>query len=207
MQKISKMHRRVQAAAERRKGNEEMKSVIQATADETSDEDLKKALAVLESSPNIALPKNTWWDDATAYYQMTRQAIVDATVSLVTCIDSALASNPAIGQDQELAVLINGLQSDTQEQLRRLDSIHDSHKQYSGAVASPNESMLCIHVNAQYEECAQIHATSTVPTLTHILDKIGAMSNVLHDAALAELDAKQDPNTVTDVEFKETTHG
>ena len=203
MSKPSKMHRRVMAAAAARAEGKQSATFIEQARQKTDDPQLKAALDVLEKNPNIKVPQNTWWDDANAYYEMTRNNIMESMRQLAECVDEAVASKPEINSDRELIALIQGLQADTVAQLDRLDKIHALHSKYSGAVSTPNESMLCIDVNAQYEECAQIHATTTVPNIAHIFDKIGAMTSVLQDAQQVQQAQAQDPDQVTDVEFTE----
>lgn len=203
MSKPSKMHRRVMAAAAARAEGKQSATFIEQARQKTDDPQLKAALDVLDKNPNIKVPQNTWWDDARNYYEMTRNNIIDSMRELAACVDDAVATKPEINKDAELVALITGLQVDTVAQLDRLDKIYALHSQYSGAVATPNESMLCIDVNAQYEECAQIHATTTVPTIAHVFDKIGAMTAVLEDAQQAQQAQAQDPEQVTDVEFTE----
>lgn len=203
MSKPSKMHRRVMAAAANRAEGKQSATFIERAREKTDDPQLKAALDVLENNPNIKVPQNTWWDEARNYYEMTRGNIVDSMHQLAACIDDAVATKPEINSDRELVALIQGLQADTVAQLDRLDKIYALHSSHSGAVSTPNESMLCIDVNAQYEECAQIHATTTVPTIAHIFDKIGAMTAVLEDAQQAQQAQALDPEQITDVEFTE----
>lgn len=207
MKQLSKMHQRVNKAAQATTAGKQDLSNIKQAIDSTVDPELRQAFEALE---HMTLPEDPFWDEARTFYHSTRDALLAVHEQMADRLAGLMADpveKAKFNDNQNLAVLINALHRDVAEQLTRLDAIYATHSQYRGKCSSSDEIVLLMEVNGGYNDANELYQTLIMPTVTQILEIIGDTQRIIEASNEAKIEeAVQqliDPTVTTDVAFKE----
>jgi hypothetical protein len=210
MKKPSKMHQRVIDNANKKEAEKKGVSLLHEAVASTDDEELKEAFKALE---NVTIPENKFWDEATAFYHGTKEGILSTNAHIAEYMTHILA-NPEMREklngNVRLAILIDGLNRDIAGQLAELDKIYETHKEFTGGITTPDETIRIFEVQGCYSNVNEVYQTLIMPTVAEIMEICGGIEEIIQAAAnqpLAEPDVslteEQNPSIVSDVVFKE----
>ena len=207
MKQLSKMHQRVNKATHTREAKEHDHNAIKMAMDSTVDPELRQAFESLEG---MTLPEDPFWDEAQSFYANTRDALLGVHEQMADRL-AALMADPVekakFNDNQQLAVLINSLHRDVDQQLKSLDAVYATHSQYHGKCATADEVVRVMEVNGAYGDVNELYQTLIMPTVAQILEIIGDTQKIIEASREAQIEeAVQqliDPTVTTDVEFKE----
>lgn len=121
------------------------------------------------------IPKNNFWDDANYDYHtaMDGVAMIDGTL-----LDAAVQTlnDPEklakIEHPEELALALNILQRDLESHIKRLNDIHDQHKDIKGS-ASIQDISKVLEFKHKYMEAHEVYEGVVVPMHAQILRLLG----------------------------------
>jgi L-serine deaminase len=181
---LSKIHQRVNAKAEER----------------------------LALGSEIKMKPNTFWDDANEVFEKSMNGI-EATNGQLAGILQAVVLDPErmsrVTDPKTLVNNINLLTRDISEHTARLHAIHAKHVTRSGGTVDADDTMMVVSINGEYADALEVYETVVMPTVTHILEQIGVIEELIASEQAAKeaaaVTALQDVNVVSDVEIKTET--
>lgn len=148
------------------------------------------------------ISNNVFWDEAESHYQNCMNAIHQVEGQLVDVLSDLTQHQEklALVQDQQaLANNINILNKDVQEHIQRLNTIHAKHQDRSGGTCSPDEHMLLLQIHGEYAEALDIYQANILPTISFILEQIGAAEALIKAAQEEVQPTKEEIPVITDV--------
>ena len=198
MAPLSKMHRRVNAAAQA-KSPERI----------TEEQELANMMKLLDEQE---VPENKLWDETNAIYYDV-MTMLNATsddmgnAMLAFTQNHELKASLTSQQAQRLTVLVQQFTKDTTQYIEQLSGIYQRHAGKSGGVTSPTEAMEVRQIQGAYHDVADLFHQLVNPMAVEILGLIGvvqqaAQALVLNKQQQAQADL-QDPNVISDVVIKE----
>lgn len=169
---------------------------------------------------------NVFWDEAKSHYNSCMAAIEQVEGQLVVILSQIAEDAHKLSLVQDpigLSNNINILNKDIKEHFERLNQIHSKHEGRTGGTVTPDDHMLLLQIHGEYAEALDIYQANIVPTVSYILEQIGAAEEIvkaqeleaLAKAQLAQQEAiveepvrdfSQD-TAVMDVEFTEIKKG
>jgi hypothetical protein len=160
---LSKMHQRVNTLSEKR--------------------------IALDEGEKQPMALNTFWDDAESVYTKSVLAI-DQTHGQLVGFLKELVNDPqrlnSVADGPTLVNNINLLTRDIGEHKALLEAIHDEHKGFSGSTTTPDDHMAVLAIHGKYSDALEIYDSTIMPTVAHIFEQIGAVDELLKNAALTK---------------------
>jgi hypothetical protein len=157
----------------------------------------------------ISVKPNTFWDDATEVFEGSMNAI-EATNGQLAGILQAVVSDAdrmsRITDPKTLVTNINLLTRDISEHTARLHAIHAKHVTRSGGTTDADDTMMVVSINGEYADALEVYQTVVMPTVSHILEQIGVIEELIASEQAAKDAAKEaallDVNIVSDADIK-----
>jgi hypothetical protein len=157
----------------------------------------------------ITVKPNTFWDDANEVFEGSMNAI-EATNGQLAGILQAVVADPdrmsRITDPKMLVTNINLLTRDISEHTARLHAIHAKHVTRSGGTTDADDTMMVVSINGEYADALEVYQTVVMPTVSHILEQIGVIEEMIASEQAAKAAAKDaellDINVISDAEIK-----
>lgn len=162
----------------------------------------QRVLGKVSENPNKDkkdVSNNNFWNDAEQHYVASIGAIaqVEGTLSVtLKQFTNDKAKLALIKEPEALADNINILTKDILEHTDRLNAIHKKHCDRTGGTVTPDEHMELLSIHGEYADALEIYQANIIPTVTYILEQIGATEELIMSMAT-------NPEVITDVQVKE----
>lgn len=202
--KLSKIHQRINMTAAQRNVTDKLQKQLKKTKNDSTPDNLTDLLKQL-SDLNVDMPQNDFWDLANKHYDLSKEAMQNVEGALVSKLQSIVADEAAFNNLQDAPQLLSNIKvlvKDIESHAKRLDGIHDQHKDKTGGTMNPDEHIQVININQQYADALEIYEANIVPNTAHILEQIGTIEDALEEFKKSQI---TDVSVVTDVEVKEPT--
>jgi hypothetical protein len=205
--KISPMHARVQAAANKKREEKLLDSL-----DKEFD-----PVKFKEVTKGLKMPANPFWDEINDFNRETVAAVTDHVFSFTHRIYEAIQDpthGHALGTNKRLETLIVSVNLDFTSFQERMAQIHSLHSSKTGACQTQDDVLEVFNIQTEYTNAYTIYTTNVVPAITEALQIVGDIGNLI-DAIVDNAQqiqehgektidpALQDPTVLSDVEFKE----
>ena len=196
---MSKVHARVQAAAEQRK-NQDLIDKMSKTG-ELDPSSFK------EVTRGLKLPNDPYFDIMEKFYKDTTESYGGLVYQFGTMIQDALNSDTSgnLKTNKRLETLINSVNLDYGSFCKRFESIYERHKGRTGPCTTQDQVLEIFSIQAEYQDAVSVLNTNMPPAMTEAQEIVSNQlsENLKESEKQKEQEQMLDPNVTSDIEFKE----